>query len=204
MDFIDQNEFFAWLLQYGSVALFFLLALGIVALPIPDETLLVISGFFIKTGHLCFVPTLLAAYSGSMCGITISYLIGRGGGHYLLQTYGKWLGLKHHHLEATHAWFEHYGKWVLFFGYFVPGIRHLTGVAAGTLALPYQEFAFFAYAGAIVWGSTFLAIGFWCGDHCLSLLKELESHLHPVGLVALILAAFLLLFYMRKRRAARS
>jgi membrane protein DedA with SNARE-associated domain len=65
-----------WLSHYGSLALFGLLVLGILALPIPEEPLLVLAGVFIKNGPLLLFPTLMAAFLGSMCGITLSYLLG--------------------------------------------------------------------------------------------------------------------------------
>ena len=34
-----------WITEYGYIALFFLLMLGIVGLPIPDETIMVFSGY---------------------------------------------------------------------------------------------------------------------------------------------------------------
>jgi membrane protein DedA with SNARE-associated domain len=41
-----------WISEWGSFGLFPLLALGIVGLPVPDETLLASAGFFIASGEL--------------------------------------------------------------------------------------------------------------------------------------------------------
>ncbi len=118
MDLLENNnELLAWLLQYGSIALFVLLALGIVALPVPDETLLLISGILINSGHLKASPTLIAAYAGAICGISISYILGRTCGHYIIYKYGRWIGLTEAVLHETHRWFERFGRWVLLFGY---------------------------------------------------------------------------------------
>jgi membrane protein DedA with SNARE-associated domain len=66
-----------WIPEYGYPALFLLLMLGIVGLPIPDETLLTFSGYLIFKNQLLWMPTMATAFFGSICGITISYLIGR-------------------------------------------------------------------------------------------------------------------------------
>jgi membrane protein DedA with SNARE-associated domain len=50
--------------QYGAVSLFFLMMLGIVGLPIPDETLLVFSGYLIFKGKLNPVATFGMAFLG--------------------------------------------------------------------------------------------------------------------------------------------
>jgi len=110
------------------------------------------------------MTTLLAIYSGSMCGITLSYLIGLKIGKPLLFRFGKKIGITHKKLEKAHAFGERYGKWSLIFGYYIPGIRHLFGITAGITNLAYREFALFAYTGAFLWGSLFLSIGYFFYD----------------------------------------
>lgn len=156
-----QQHLMHWLNHYGTPALFILLALGIVGLPIPDETLLVISGLLVAQGHLGFYSTIIAAITGSAFGITVSYFLGYTAGHALLLRYGKWFGLTPAKLDKVHAWFEKFGKWLLAVGYFIPGVRHLTGFVAGTAYLEYWRFAIFAYIGAIIWSLLFLSIGYY-------------------------------------------
>ncbi|MBA3536713.1 MAG: DedA family protein [Tatlockia sp.] len=150
-----------WLSHYGSFALFGLLALGIIGLPIPDETLLVLSGYLMAQSKLSLWLTPICALLGTMFGITISYLIGYFGGRLLILRFGKWLGITKEKLDHLHQQFERRGKWLLFICYFIPGVRHLAGIAAGISYLRFWEFALFAYSGALVWTSSFLIIGFF-------------------------------------------
>jgi membrane protein DedA with SNARE-associated domain len=162
MDYCASQELISmWLMHYGCFALFGLLAVGIIALPVPDETLMIAAGGLLSHGNLNLHSTLVAAYAGSMCGITVSYFIGRTAGTYFLTKVGPWFGLTHTKMKKVHSWFEHFGKWTLLIGYFVPGIRHLTGVSAGIANLEYDHFALFAYLGAFLWVSTFLATGYF-------------------------------------------
>ena len=62
------DHFLPWLDHYGSVVIFVWLALGIFALPLPEESLLLLLGFLIAKGKLAIVPSLVAAYAGSCCG----------------------------------------------------------------------------------------------------------------------------------------
>ena len=66
-----------WIGQYGYFGIFALLVLGIVGLPVPDETLLTLVGYLLYRGKLNLAPALAAVLLGSVCGITISYLLGR-------------------------------------------------------------------------------------------------------------------------------
>lgn len=181
-----------WLLHYGSITLFILLALGIVAFPIPEETLMVFTGILMSSGKLPIPPTILAALGGSLCGITISYLLGRTAGSFMIHKYGSWMGITEERLQKTHAWFEHYGKWSLFVGYFIPGVRHFTGLVAGTTALSFDQFMLFAYTGGFFWVTTFLSLGYFAGDSIIALQKnfaalELGADWASLGLIALFL-----------------
>lgn len=195
------DTFFIWLNQYGSFALFGLLALGIIALPIPDETLMVTAGVLIDRGDLCLIPTLLAAYLGSIFGISVSYLLGLTVGSYLIKRYGNQVGLTEARMQQVHLWFEKYGKWTLFFGYFIPSVRHLTGISAGISRLNFGEFALFAYSGAIVWASTFLAAGYFIGQSWVFFFDYIEeySEIAISVLVLLVIGFFIYLkFNLRK------
>jgi len=79
--------------HYGYAAIFALLVLGIVGLPVPDETLLTFTGYLVFRGQLKPVPAFLAAMLGSGCGITISYLLGRVFGAPLIHRYGRYIHL---------------------------------------------------------------------------------------------------------------
>lgn len=68
---------FTWITHYGYVAIFFLLVLGIVGFPVPDEALLTFVGYLSFQGHLHVVAALLTAFLGTACGITISFELGR-------------------------------------------------------------------------------------------------------------------------------
>lgn len=175
MDCLINNDTLAhMLLEYGSIVLFILLMLGIVALPIPEETLLVFAGALMAQGILHPPSTIIAASTGSLCGITVSYLLGLTGGHYLVHKYGKWVGITTERLNQAKAWFERFGKWSLFIGYFIPGVRHFTGFTAGTTKLEYHHFSLFAYSGGIVWITTFLSIGYFFGDICFAFIEEID------------------------------
>lgn len=190
-----------WLLHYGSIALFVLLTLGILALPIPEETLMVIAGALMKNGDLYIPQTIIAAFLGSLCGISISYVLGRTAGHYLILRYGKWVGITEEHVERAHNWFEHYGKWTLFFGYFIPGVRHFTGFTAGTTSLEYKDFACFAYCGAMLWVATFLSIGYFFGDYWFQLFEKIELNIENVMTVLIPIVIIYLIYHFKFKKS---
>jgi membrane protein DedA with SNARE-associated domain len=183
------------LAQYGYAAIFLLLAAGIVGPLIPDETILVLAGVFIRQGTLSAVPAVLCACAGSLCGITLSYYLGRRGVVYALRK------LAGSHMQQAHNWFEKYGRWTLFFGYFLAGVRHFTALIAGSTELAYPEFAAFAYPGGVIWVLTFLSIGYFVGDQW----SRLEGKIHNGALIAtaLLIIGGLIFWLLKRRRKER-
>jgi len=153
-----------WVALHGYVGLFFLLVLGIVGLPVPDEWLLTLCGYFVYRQTFRFVPTVTAAFLGSICGITISYILGRTIGTFLLVKYGRLLRITQHEINSVHGWFRRIGRWTLTLGYFVPGVRHLTAYVAGATELEVLTFVLFAYVGGFVWSVTFISLGYYLGE----------------------------------------
>lgn len=83
------NHIAAFVYAYGYLGVFSLLMLGIVGLPVPDEWLLTFAGYLIYKGHFHIVPALAAAILGSVCGISISYYLGRTLGTSIVRRYGQ-------------------------------------------------------------------------------------------------------------------
>lgn len=175
MDFFPEIETLSlWLLQYGAIVLFVLLTLGIIALPIPEETLMVVAGVLMSNGNLHLPHVILAAFAGSIMGITGSYLIGRLASKLFLYKIGPWIGVTEKRYQEAQKKFEPYGKWALFIGYFIPGIRHLSGFSAGMAKLSFKEFALFAYSGAFIWVSTFLSVGYFFSDYWFAIYERIS------------------------------
>ena len=154
----------AWLSQYGYAGLFAGLLLGIAGLPIPDETLLVFCGYLIFKGRLSFLPAFLSGLAGSMCGISLSYYLGRSFGRKVIDRYGRYLRITPEYVERAEHWFHRIGGLSLTVGYFILGVRHFTALVAGMAGLRYRTFAAFAYPGAAIWVALFLTLGYAFGE----------------------------------------
>lgn len=178
-----------WVQSYGYVAIFSLLVLGIVGLPVPDEFLLTGCGFLIYQGSLRPVPAFFSALAGSMSGITCSYLIGRTvGWKFLHSRFGRLLHISDSDIKRVHDWFDRIGHWALMVGYFIPGVRHFTAIVAGSSRLPMPVFARFAYTGAALWALTFMAFGWYVGPAWEAALDRAHRHLGIAVIVVLALA----------------
>jgi len=158
------GDFLVWLSNYGYAAIYVLLMLGIVGLPVPDETLLTLIGYLIFEGSLAVVPSFLCAFAGTVSGITVSYCIGRFGGVALVERFGRRFRIKPEGVERVHSWFRRWGHWSLTIGYFVPGVRHVIAIVAGSSRLELSIFALYAYGGAFFWTALFIFAGYTLGE----------------------------------------
>jgi membrane protein DedA with SNARE-associated domain len=187
-----------WVAHYGYVGIFGLLMLGIVGLPIPDETLLMFTGYLIFKHELEPLPAFAAGFLGSICGITVSYALGRMLGLYLVTRLGHFLHIEPEALEQVRAWYERKGKYGLVISYFIPGIRHLAAYVAGSSRLSLPVFATFAYLGGLLWSGSFISIGYVLGDEWRQMSVSLHRYLLiGAGIITVVIAIGFIL--MRRR-----
>jgi membrane protein DedA with SNARE-associated domain len=193
---------FRWISQYGYFGIFGLLILGIVGLPVPDETLLVVCGTLIAKGKLTLSGAALSALGGSTGGITISYFIGRLAGYEFVHRWGKYVHFTEERQKRVQEWFDRLGHWLLTVGYFIPGVRHFTALMAGVSSLPYRTFAAYAYPGALLWVGTFVTLGYVLGDNWQQVLENVHRSILLVAIGGAILIAAVY-FYRRYRQRVK-
>ena len=190
-----------WIMRHGYAGIFSLLVFGIVGLPVPDEWLLTFSGYLVFRQTLKFLPTIGAAFLGSACGITVSYTLGRIFDSVVLVRYGWVFHLTPERLARVHTWFERRGRWTLLVGYFIPGVRHLTGYVAGVSELSYVNFALFAYTGALCWAAVFITLGYVLGEQWDRVIGSLhQTTLLVAAVVIACIAAYAGFLYFRRKR----
>jgi membrane protein DedA with SNARE-associated domain len=192
---------FQWVTTYGYEALFLLLMLGVVGIPIPDETLLVFSGYLVSRGSFHPLQTLTVAVGGSWCGISLSYWIGRTLGHGAVHKFGRFLRVDDAQLQKVHVWFDRRGHWALFLGYYIAGVRHLTAILAGASGLGFGSFVAYAWSGGLCWAFAFLTLGYYIGEDWRRIAELVHRDLLMVSLVVLVTGAAYALIRWKRRRA---
>ncbi len=150
--------------EYRYLGIFVMFMFGLIGIPFPEETVLAFAGYMVQQGRLALLPTYAAAWLGTTCGITVSYALGRFLGLKVINRYGWLIRVTPERMQRVHGWFDRRGKWVLTLGYFVPGVRHLFAVVAGSSRVPWHVFALFAYAGGLVWSIAFITLGYLLGE----------------------------------------
>jgi membrane protein DedA with SNARE-associated domain len=189
-----------WLDQYGCLAIFTMMMLAMLWAPLPEETFLTGLGILIHQGRLGPASTALAAFAGTTVGVTGMYFLGRTAGLAVIRRFGWLVRLTPQQLQRAHDWFDRRGKWTLTFGYYIPYVRHINAMVAGTTRIKYAEFAFFAYPGGAVWVATFLMLGYYLGDN----LDWITQQFRPITAVLLVLASIAIVMHIYRRRRGKA
>lgn len=189
--------------HYGYFGIILALIGGIIGLPIPDEVLLTYVGFNVFQGKLSYIPSLLCAFIGAIGGISLSYYLGVKLGLPFLQKFGPKIHINEKKVNKAKKLFNKFGPFLLFIGFFIPGVRHITAYLAGINSYSYKKFALFAYSGAIFWGFTFITTGKLLG-------KNWHLIEHYFSKFSMLIIPFILLviglyayFYWKKKRETK-
>ncbi|MED4126352.1 DedA family protein [Halalkalibacterium halodurans] len=195
-------ELFEFLLiKYGYIALILILTGGIVGLPIPDEVLLTLVGYYISLGKMSYVLALLASFLGATLGISISYFLGTKLGLPFLMKYGPKLHISHQKIDHAQALFRKYGPILLFIGYFLPGVRHVTGYLSGLSKCKFRTFSLYAYTGAFIWCLVFITLGHEIGNKWYIVEKYLFKSSFLLFLLILCVIGY---FIVRNKRMEKN
>jgi len=187
-----------YITQYGYPGLYVILLVSILGLPIPDEFLLTFVGFMSFSGQLNPVLAIFSSATGSMTGITIAYLLGRFFEAKVLVLLKKHAGSER--LEKVLNWYQKHGEKLLTVGYFIPGVRHLSGYIAGLSGLRYRNFALYSYLGALAWTSLFIVLGRTLGTRWETILPIIHRYSILLGVISAVLFLAFYLLYKRHER----
>jgi membrane protein DedA with SNARE-associated domain len=185
----------SWLTQYGYLAVFVLVGVESVGVPVPGETMLIIASVYAgATGELSIALVVAAAAAGAIVGDNIGYGVGRHGGWRLLRRYGHFVKLDERKLKLGRYLFMRHGGKVVFFGRFVGILRTYAAALAGANQMRFRRFLAFNAAGGVVWAFIY-ALGYYYLADVIEGLGTPAS----VGLVVIaVLVALVMLLLIRR------
>jgi membrane protein DedA with SNARE-associated domain len=188
-----------WIHHYGVAAVFVILTLESLGIPLPGESLLITAAILAERGDISFPSLLVSAWAGSVIGDNIGYLIGRMLGRRLVLRYGAKIGLTPERLRRVEAVFAQYGPVTVAFARFVNLLRQLNGVVAGTVNMEWWRFMAFNALGGALWVLAWTMTGFYLSRHG----ARIDVLLHKLGYLGAAFAAIalvLILTYFFGRR----
>jgi len=142
--------------SYGYWAVFALVAIESLGVPLPGETIVIAAGAYAGHTHRMSVWGIFAvAAAAAIVGSLIGFWIGAQGGYQLLRRYGRYVHLDEARIKVGRYIFDRYGWAVVFFGRFVAVLRTYAAFLAGTNRMRWHRFTLFSMAGGILWAGVY-------------------------------------------------
>lgn len=188
----------ALLAEYGYLAIWFILVLDSLGIPLPTEASLLFAGAMIRTQTLFAPFVLLTALGGAFLGSLGSYWLGRRGGERLFLALVRFLRVPPQRADQLQSWFGRYGNRAILFARFIPFVRCLIGYPAGMMGMPLRNYLIYTLLGYAGWICFSLLLGF--GG--MSIFVHYQLRWEQMGLIlgGLVVLVLLLRALLARRR----
>ncbi len=180
----------------GYAAVFGLIAIETMGIPVPGETALIAAALLAHDGQMDIVLLVVLAAAAAIVGDNVGFAIGRKGGRRLLLRPGPLLAQRRRVIELGEPFFARHGPKAVFLGRWVSGLRIASAWLAGINGMSWPVFLVWNALGGILWAAV---VGF--GVYALgNLAKDIFTVAGPVA-AGLFVALLVLVVVIRHRRS---
>jgi membrane protein DedA with SNARE-associated domain len=163
------DQLLAAVSQYGAAALFGIVAIAAVGLPLPITLLLLIAGSMISQGAMSLWLAIGAAGAGSILGDQAGYAIGRWGGPAAVAKvtglFGKQINLKEIETKAA-SWG---GPGIFITRWLLSPLGPWINLVCGTGGYPWHRFLFWDILGELTGAALYISLGRYFSDRVIAL-----------------------------------
>ncbi len=174
--------------HWGYLAIFLVVVLGNLGLPVPEESILGLAGYLVHQGDLRLSLVLGVGIISATLGDNVGYWLGRRYGQEAIRRYGHRVLVTPQRLESARRFVTRYGPFGVFAARFMAGLRFLAGPLAGSTGLRPLPFLVANALGAMVYVPTVVGAGYAVGYGLGGYLARVQNVLGKVEHVVLILA----------------
>jgi membrane protein DedA with SNARE-associated domain len=167
--------------------------------PFPSEVTMPVAGVLAAAGHLNLGAVILTGAFANLVGSLIAYWLAARWGEPLLLGPGRYIGIRRHHLEMADGWFQRWGLPAVFFGRMLPVIRTYISFPAGLARVNLPWFSVLTFVGALIWSAALTLVGYTLGKNYERISGPIQN---AAIVIALLVAAGLVVWYLRGRREA--
>ncbi|MEV6067350.1 DedA family protein [Nocardia sp. NPDC052001] len=167
---------------------------------VPGETAAVLGGVAASQGHVALWAMIVLVVVAAIVGDSVGYEVGKKVGPRLLAV--RILDKHRGRVEQAQDFLARRGGWAVFLGRFTAFFRAMMPALAGTSKMPYRRFLAFNAFGGIVWGTTFVVLGFIAGNSYERVAKTVGRDI-AIGVAVLVIVG-LIVWKVRERRRERT
>lgn len=200
------HEFILYINQYGYLAIFVLVLIQEIGIPtpLPNELLMLFSGYLAFSGTLKLFLVLLTIITADFLGANILFTIFYFFGPAIISHKPKWFPLSTQKINNLSAKVSNGGLWTIFLGRVTPFIRGYISVIVGLLHIKPKIYVPITLITACLVTCTYVSVGYLLGPYWEQVAGKLETVKYVVLFVVLLVAAFFTIRYFRRKKAKRA
>jgi membrane-associated protein len=188
---------------FGTIGLILVVFVesGLVPAPLPGDSILFLAGAFCATSagssdpHLNLATVVIGSFVAAIAGAQIGYALGHRYGMRLFTPDARLF--KSEYLERAQEFFDKRGPRAVVLARFIPFVRTIVPMLAGTGRMPLRKYAVANVVGAAIWAVGVSLLGFWLGSSI-----DIDRYLYPIIAVIIVLSLIPpFLEYRRHKRA---
>ncbi|MHB8643906.1 MAG: DedA family protein [Gaiellaceae bacterium] len=153
-----------FILQYGLVLVFLVIAAESAGVPLPGETVLVAAGVAASQGRFSITTVIVVGAAGAIVGDNVGYWLGRELGRGFLQRYSFIRRFSERVLPRAEEFFRKHGGKSIFAARWFSGFRIAGAWVAGFAHMPWWRFLLWNAAGGITWATTIGLVSYYAGN----------------------------------------
>ena len=151
------------IVHWGYWAIFAVVVLGNMGLPVPEETVLIVAGYLVLQGYLRLPIVLVVGVISAVAGDNVGYWLGRRYGQLAIDWLARWTGVEPKRMVSMRGFVVRYGPLGVFLGRFLPGLRFLAGPLAGATGVDFRRFFVANVLGAAIFVPYAVGLGYALG-----------------------------------------
>ncbi len=193
------DQLLAALTRYGSPALFAVVAVAAVGVPLPVTLLLIITGSLVAQEAMNAWVAIAIAAAGSVAGDQVGYAIGRWGGKALVTRFNLMLGGPER-IKKLEARARRWGGAGVFFSrWLVTPLGPWINLASGVAEYPWLQFTLWDFLGESLGAALYIWLGLVFSDR----VQQVSAILGDSGwaIIGILAAAFFAWKLFAKRRS---
>jgi membrane protein DedA with SNARE-associated domain len=155
-----------------------------------------------------FVQGALFATIGSVAGAIVLYGVGRLLSPERLERiivkWGRILQVRKEDIRKAEDWFIKRGSLTVFFCRFIPIVRSLISIPAGTAHMNFGKFLLFTTLGTAIWNIVLVKLGAVAGENWQSIVNYMDTYSYIVWAAVAVAIIVIVILYVRKKKIEKA
>ncbi|GAA0865516.1 DedA family protein [Paraclostridium tenue] len=182
-----------FIINYGLISIFIIVALEYANLPLPSELVLPLIGIFAFEYDMNFIQVLTASVLGGLSGSIINYYLGLKLGKPLVDMLATRFPSTKRSIRASYSWIKKYDKSSIMISRLIPVARTFISIIAGVIKMNIIAFIIYSTIGISLWNLILISAGYILSDKLHIIISILKKYsLFVIFLIIIILGFYIL------------